>query len=81
MDEGKARRLIAEELGVAVERVRDSASFADDLGADSLDFVELTMRFEEAFDIAVTEDEAHACSCVGDAIALLKRKLPLEWAA
>ena len=81
MDEAKARRLIAEELGVEVGRVTDSASFAYDLGADSLDFVELTMRLEEAFDIAVTEDEAHSCACVGDAMALLRRKLPLEWAA
>jgi acyl carrier protein len=81
MDEGRARRLIAEELGVALERVTDAASFACDLGADSLDFVELTMRFEEMFDIAVTEDEAHGCACVGDALALLRRKLPLGWAA
>ncbi|MGZ8282234.1 MAG: acyl carrier protein [Allosphingosinicella sp.] len=74
MDEIRVRMVIAEELGVGVEQVTDCASFADDLGADSLDLVELTMRIEEALDIAVSEDEAFACGCVGDAIALFRRK-------
>jgi acyl carrier protein len=81
MNEDRARRLIAEELGVAVARVTDDASFADDLGADSLDLVELTMRIEEAFDIAVSDDEALGCANVGDALTLLRRKASLDWAA
>ena len=76
-----ARALIAEELAVPVARVVDSASFRDDLGADSLDLVELTMRLEERFDVAVSEEEAIACATVGDALKLLRGKSSLEMAA
>jgi acyl carrier protein len=79
--EGIARALIAEELAVPVGRVVDAATFRDDLGADSLDLVELTMRLEERFDIAVSEEEAIACATVGDALKLLRGKSSLEMAA
>ena len=77
----RARRLIAEELCVPIERVTDAARFRRDLGADSLDLVELTMRFEESFDIAISEDEAHECRSVGDALKLLAGKLSYDVAA
>jgi acyl carrier protein len=81
MDEGGARALIAEELALPVERVVDAAAFQQDLGADSLDLVELTMRFEEAFDIAITEEEAIGCATVADALKLLRGKTSLDMAA
>ena len=77
MDRGEARRLIAEQLCVPVERVTDAASFARDLGADSLDLVELSMSLEERFDVAISDDEAHSCNCVGDALRMLAAKLEL----
>ncbi|WP_129794218.1 acyl carrier protein [Sphingosinicella sp. CPCC 101087] len=81
MEEADARALIPEELAVGVERVVDAAAFQDDLGADSLDLVELTMRFEEAFDITISEEEAIGCATVADALGLLRGKTSLEWAA
>lgn len=81
MDQSAARSLIADELAIAVERVVDSADFQQDLGADSLDLVELTMRFEEDFDIAISEEEAHGCVTVADALKLLRDKTSLDWAA
>ena len=81
MNEVGARALIAEELAVPLERVVDAATFQQDLGADSLDLVELTMRFEESFDIAITEEEASGCATVADALKLLRGKSSLDWAA
>ena len=81
MTERGARSLIAEELAVPVERVVDGADFERDLGADSLDLVELTMRFEEMFDIAISEEEAIGCATVADALKLLRGKTSLDLAA
>ena len=81
MEEVGARALIAEELAVPLERVVDAATFQQDLGADSLDLVELTMRFEETFDIAISEEEAIGCATVADALKLLRGKSSLDWAA
>ncbi len=67
------RRLTAEHLGVEPERVVDSALIIDDLGADSLDTVELVMCFEEEFNVEVDDDTAEACNTVGDVIAALRR--------
>ena len=69
-----ARSLIADHLGVQLQTVRDDALFAEDLGADSLDMIELAMRFEEALDISIGDDESEACMTVGDALMLLERK-------
>jgi acyl carrier protein len=69
-----ARTLIAEHLAVSLEAVADDAIFAVDLGADSLDMVELAMRFEDELDILIEDDESEACVTVGDALALLARK-------
>lgn len=69
-----ARELIADHLAVGVAAVRDDARFAEDLGADSLDMIELAMRFEEAFDIHIPDDETAACKTVRDALDLLESK-------
>ena len=75
MDVSSARSLIADHLAVDVDAVRDEASFASDLGADSLDMIELAMRFEEALDISIADDESEACVTVGDALDLIRGKV------
>ena len=75
------RSLISDHLAVPIDAVRDDALFVDDLGADSLDMVELAMRFEDALDIAIGDDESEGCATVGDAIALLRQKTELNRAA
>lgn len=69
-----ARTLIAEHLAVDLESVGDNAIFAVDLGADSLDMVELAMRFEDELNIVIEDDESEGCVTVKDALALLARK-------
>jgi acyl carrier protein len=76
-----ARALIADHLAVGLEAVRDDAHFAEDLGADSLDMIELAMRFEETFDIHVPDDETASCETVRDALALLRGKVLASRAA
>ena len=71
-DEVKA--IIAEQLGVKVEEVTDSASFVDDLGADSLDTVELVMALEEKFGVEIPDEDAEKMSTVGEAIKYLEEK-------
>jgi len=70
----KVKEIIVEQLGVNEEDVKDEASFMDDLGADSLDTVELVMAFEENFDIEIPDEDAEKISTVGDAIAYVKTK-------
>jgi acyl carrier protein len=64
----KVKKIIVEQLGVDEAEVTASASFQDDLGADSLDIVELVMAFEEAFDIEIPDEEAEKIKTVKDAI-------------
>jgi acyl carrier protein len=66
--EAKVKELIAEQLNIDVEEVKPEASFIDDLGADSLDTVELIMAFEEEFEIEIPDEEAEKIKTVGDAI-------------
>lgn len=66
--------VIADHLAVGIQAVRDDAHFADDLGADSLDMIELSMRFEEALDISIDDHESEGCATVADALSLLRRK-------
>lgn len=73
--EQKVRDIIVEQLGVAPEKVTPDASFIDDLGADSLDTVELVMALEEAFDIEIPDEAAEKMERVKDAIAYLKEHL------
>lgn len=70
----KVRGIIAEQLGVDPAEVTEEASFIDDLGADSLDIVELVMAFEEAFDLDIPDEEAEKISRVKDAVAYIKEK-------
>ncbi len=73
--EQKIRDIIVEQLGVAPEKVTPEASFIDDLGADSLDTVELIMALEEAFEVEIPDEDAEKMEKVGDAINYLKSKL------
>ena len=67
----KVKEIIANELGVEIEKVTDGASFVEDLGADSLDTVELVMAFEEEFSIEIPDEDAEKMQTVGDAIRYL----------
>ena len=71
---GRVTKIVVEHLGVEEDKVVDSASFIDDLGADSLDTVELVMAFEEAFDVEIPDEKAETILTVGDAIAHLEEK-------
>ena len=70
----KVKEIVAQQLGVNEEQVTDEASFKDDLGADSLDIVELVMAFEEEFDIEVPEEDAEKVQTVGQAIQYIEAK-------
>jgi acyl carrier protein len=72
--EEKVREIIINELGVEPEKVTTEASFVEDLGADSLDTVELVMAFEEEFGIEIPDEDAESLQTVGDAIRYLREK-------
>ena len=65
----KVKEIIIEELGVDAEKVTDQASFIDDLGADSLDTVELVMAFEEEFDLEIPDEDAEKMRTVADVVS------------
>ena len=71
----KVTDLIVDQLGVDADSVTESAHFIDDLGADSLDTVELVMAFEEEFDIEIPDEDAEKLETVGDAIKYLNDRL------
>jgi acyl carrier protein len=64
----RVKKIVVEHLGVEAEKVTEEASFIDDLGADSLDIVELVMAFEEEFGVEIPDDAAEKISTVKDAI-------------
>ena len=68
----KVKKIIVDHLGVVVAKVTDEASFIDDLGADSLDTVELVMAFEEEFGSEISDSEAEKILTVGDAIKFIE---------
>ncbi|HPV02522.1 MAG TPA: acyl carrier protein [Clostridiales bacterium] len=68
----KVKKIIVEQLGVEEDEVTLESSFIDDLGADSLDIVELIMALEEEFDIEIPDSEAEKISTVGDAVEYIK---------
>ncbi len=70
----RVRAIIAEQLGVKLEEVTDAASFIEDLGADSLDTVELVMALEEEFGIEIPDEDAEKMTSVGDAIKYIESK-------
>ena len=73
--EEKVKDIIVEELGVEREKLADGASFMEELGADSLDTVELVMAFEKEFDIDIPDEEAEKLRTVGDALKYLHEKV------
>lgn len=73
--EERVKDIIVEELGVEREKLTAEASFMEDLGADSLDTVELVMAFEKEFDIDIPDEEAEKLRTVGDALKYLHEKM------
>jgi acyl carrier protein len=71
----RVKEIIAEQLGVEESEVTDSASFIDDLGADSLDTVELVMAFEEAFELEIPDEDAEEIQTVSDAVRYISAKM------
>lgn len=68
----KVKDIVVEQLGVDEEEVTEQASFVDDLGADSLDIVELVMALEEEFDVEIPDEDAEKIVTVGDAVNYIK---------
>lgn len=72
--EDKVKKIIVDQLGVEVAQVNEKAAFMDDLGADSLDTVELVMKFEEEFDLEIPDEDAEKIKTVGDAVKYISEK-------
>jgi acyl carrier protein len=70
--EERVKEIIVEQLGVEEDEVQPAAKFIEDLGADSLDTVELVMAFEEEFDLEIPDEDAEKFATVGDAISYIK---------
>jgi acyl carrier protein len=73
--EKKVKEIIVSKLGVEEAQITPEASFTNDLGADSLDTVELVMEFEKAFNVQIPDEDAEKISTVGDAVNYLKAKV------
>ena len=74
VSQDKIKQIIADQLGVKKEEVTDGAKFVDDLGADSLDTVELVMALEEEFGVEIPDEEAEKLITVGDALRYIEGK-------
>ncbi len=72
--EQRVKEIIADQLGVDVEQIKPESKFVDDLGADSLDVVELIMAFEEEFGVEIPDEDAEKISTVGDVLNYIKEK-------
>ena len=70
----RVKKIVIEHIGVEADKVVEKASFIDDLGADSLDTVELVMAFEEEFNVEIPDDAAETIQTVGDAISFLEKQ-------
>ncbi len=70
--DNKVKEIIIDKLGIEESEITDSASFTNDLGADSLDTVELIMEFEKEFNVSIPDEDAEKIGTVGDAISYLK---------
>lgn len=75
MDQGRAMAVIADHFGVPADQVREETVFQPDLGADSLDLIELSMRLEDEFEVELSDDETERCDSVGAALRLLEHKV------
>ncbi len=73
--DAKVKAIIVDKLGVDESEVNNDANFTNDLGADSLDTVELIMEFEKEFDISIPDEDAENIATVGDAVDYLKGKI------
>jgi len=71
---GKVRSIIVEQLGLEPDEVKPGARFIEDLGADSLDIVELIMAFEEEFDLEIPDEDAEKITTVGEAVDYIKER-------
>ena len=71
----KVKKIVADHLGIEESKVTEESSFIDDLGADSLDTVELVMAFEEEFDIEIPDDAAETIQTFGDAVKFINEKI------
>lgn len=69
----RIKKIIVDQLGVDESKITENSSFVDDLGADSLDIVELIMAFEEEFDIEIPDEDAEKMKTVGDAVKYLNK--------
>ncbi len=74
----RLKNIVVEKLGVDEAEIKPEASFVDDLGADSLDIVELIMAIEEEFDIEIPDEDAEKLTTVGAAVEYIKNKLGIE---
>ena len=72
--EDRVKKIVCDQLGKSIDEIKNDSSFVDDLGADSLDTVELVMAFEEAFDVEIPDEKAETILTVGDAISHLETK-------
>lgn len=70
----RVKNIICDQLAVEAEKVTDTASFIDDLGADSLDIVELVMTMEEEFELDIPDEDAEKMKTVGDVVSYIKTK-------
>ena len=73
--EDRVKKIVSDQLGKSVEEIQSDSSFVDDLGADSLDTVQIVMELEEEFDITVEEEELQDLPTIGDAFKLISSKL------
>ena len=74
----RVKKIVIEHLGVEAEKVTEAASFIDDLGADSLDTVELVMEFEDEFETSIPDEQAEKIQTVGQAIEFIKQAQGVE---
>lgn len=72
--EDRVKKIVVEQLGVKEDEAKSDASFVDDLGADSLDTVELVMALEEEFDIEIKDEEAEKITTIQEAIDFIKKR-------
>jgi acyl carrier protein len=70
--EARVRSILADQLGITEDQIKPESKFIEDLGADSLDIVELIMAMEEEFQVEIPDEEAEKIRCVGDAIEYVK---------